>query len=162
MFIPSNYLLPQLFQGVRGASPLDAGVELLPYSIMVSLGTVIGDLLQAQHSRMKADHTAGMINSYLRIIRPVVWAGYAGSALCFGLFYGLYRYPYTVALQSGLLVLAGLTVGFSLSTPLLIVQAAMPLKEMAAATSAWQLTRSLGGGIGQHDLDRIYCAPLTS
>jgi len=41
-FIPSNYLLPQLFQGVRGSSALMSGVELLPFSILVAVGTIIG------------------------------------------------------------------------------------------------------------------------
>jgi hypothetical protein len=64
------------------------------------------------------------------------------------LFYIYYRYPIPYALQEGLQVVTAVGVGLSLSTPILILQAAMPLKEMAAATSAWQLTRALGGSIG--------------
>ncbi len=41
-FLPSNYLLPQLFQGVRGASPLGSGLQLLPYAIGVAWTTVVG------------------------------------------------------------------------------------------------------------------------
>lgn len=44
-FIPSNYLLPQLFQGVRGSSALMSGIELLPFSILVAVGTIIGELI---------------------------------------------------------------------------------------------------------------------
>jgi len=68
------------------------------------------------------------------------------------LFYVFFKYPIPYALQEGLQVVTAVGVGLSLSTPILILQAAMPLKEMAAATSAWQLTRALGGSIGMsHD-----------
>ncbi|CAD6564136.1 MAG: hypothetical protein TREMPRED_003874 [Tremellales sp. Tagirdzhanova-0007] len=131
-FIPSNYLLPQLFQGVRGASALGSGIQLLPYACCVAWNTVL----------------AGQINSRLRIIRPVAWVGYALSGLGFSLFYACYTYPFSLALQEGLLVIAGFGIGLSLQVPMLILQAAMPLKEMAATTSAWTLTRSLGGSVG--------------
>ena len=74
------------------------------------------------------------------------------------LFYHFFRYPIPYALQEGLQVVTAVGVGLSLSTPILILQAAMPLKEMAAATSAWQLTRALGGSIGQSPPNPI---PLT-
>lgn len=64
------------------------------------------------------------------------------------LFYQFFQYPIPYATQEGLQVVTAVGVGLSLSTPVLILQAAMPLKEMAAATSAWQLTRALGGSIG--------------
>lgn len=65
------------------------------------------------------------------------------------LFYQFYQYPIPYATQEGLQIITAVGVGLSLATPILILQAAMPLKDMAAATSAWQLTRSLGGSIGQ-------------
>lgn len=66
--------------------------------------------------------------------------------------YAYFTYPFTLAMQEGLQVLAGFGIGLSLQTPMLIVQAAMPLREMAAATSAWTLTRSIGGSIGESPL----------
>ena len=92
---------------------------------------------------------AGQINSRLRIIRPVAWVGYALGGLGFALFYGIFRYPFSLGVQEGLLIIAGVGVGLSLQTPMLILQAAMPLKDMAAVTSAWTLTRSLGGSVGE-------------
>lgn len=41
-FIPCNYLLPQLFQGVNGAGPLKSGIDLLPFACGVSWSTVVG------------------------------------------------------------------------------------------------------------------------
>lgn len=46
------------------------------------------------------------------------------------------------------MVIAGIGIGLSLSVPLLCIQAAMPLKETGVATTAWSLTRSLGGSVG--------------
>ncbi|ODO00769.1 hypothetical protein L198_03096 [Cryptococcus wingfieldii CBS 7118] len=131
-FLPSNYLLPQMFQGLRGDSPIQSGVHILPYSIVVAWMTVV----------------TGQINSRLRIIRPTAWVGYAFAALGYGLFYKFYTSTASYATQEGLLVLAAVGIGSSLQSPMLILQAAMPLKEMAAATSAWSLTRMMGGSIG--------------
>jgi hypothetical protein len=93
-----------------------------------------------------------MINSRLRIVRPVAWVGYALAGIGMILFYVFFKYPIPYAVQEGLQVITAVGVGLSLSTPILILQAAMPLKEMAAATSAWQLTRALGGSIGKSPL----------
>lgn len=131
-FIPINFLLPQLFQGVRGASVIASGIQLLPFAIAVSVSTI----------------TAGQINARLRIVRPVVWAGYLVAAVGYGLMYRFFRYPFSIGVQTGLQILTGVGLGHSLAVPMLILQAAMPLKEVASATSAWTLTRSLGGSIG--------------
>ena len=64
------------------------------------------------------------------------------------MFYVFFSPTVSYATQCGLLALAGLGIGLSLQVPLLILQASMPLKEMAAVTSAWTLTRSLGGSVG--------------
>ncbi|WWD20193.1 hypothetical protein CI109_104669 [Kwoniella shandongensis] len=131
-FLAFNYLLPQMLQGLRGDTPLDSGIHLLPFACCVAWMTVV----------------AGLINSRLRIIRPVTWVGYGIAALSFGLFYKYYTSTVSYATQEGLLFIAGLGVGLSLQSPLLILQAAMPLKDMAATTAAWSLTRAMGGSIG--------------
>ncbi|ORX37857.1 major facilitator superfamily domain-containing protein [Kockovaella imperatae] len=131
-FLPANYLLPQLFQGVRGSDALQSGIELLPFACTVAWSTVV----------------AGQINTRLRIVRPVAWFGYGLAAIGFGMFYRFYRYPFSESLQLGLEAIVGVGIGLSLAVPIIILQAAMPLKEMAAATSAWSLSRSLGGSIG--------------
>ena len=98
--------------------------------------------------RLAKRFVAGQINTRFRIIRPVAWVGYGLSAIGFGLFYKYYRYPFSESLQLGLEAIVGVGIGLSLAVPIIVLQAAMPLKEMAAATSAWSLSRSLGGSIG--------------
>ncbi|EIW71642.1 hypothetical protein TREMEDRAFT_67877 [Tremella mesenterica DSM 1558] len=131
-FLPANYLIPQLLQGVRGLDAIQSGVQLLPFAVLVAVNTII----------------AGQINSRLRIIRPVAWVGLGMASLAFGLLYKYLSYPIDFSTQEGLFALAGTGIGLSLQVPMLVLQAAMPLKEMAATTAAWTLTRSLGGSVG--------------
>lgn len=131
-FIPSNLLLPQFFQGVRGADALQSGIQLLPYAIFVSLSTVV----------------AGQIVSQFRIVRPVPWVGYAIAMVGFGAMIPTFTYTLPLSEQYGLLIIPAFGIGLSLQTPLVILQAAMPLSDMAAVTAAWTLTRSLGGSVG--------------
>lgn len=70
------------------------------------------------------------------------------AAIGFGLFYKYYTAHVSYATQEGLLVIASIGIGLSLQSPMLILQAAMPLKDMAATTGAFSLTRSMGGSIG--------------
>ncbi|WVF68426.1 hypothetical protein IAT40_003191 [Kwoniella sp. CBS 6097] len=131
-FLSFNYLLPEMLQGLLGDTPLDSGVHLLPFACLVAWMTVV----------------AGLVNSKLRIVRPVPWVGYSIAALGFGLFYKFFTSTVSLATLEGLLALAGIGCGLSLSTPMLVIQSAMPLKDMAASTSAWSLTRTMGGSMG--------------
>lgn len=131
-FLAASFYFPVFFQGVQGASPLMSGVYVLPFSLVVSIGTII----------------SGQINTRYKIIRPMVWIGYAIATLGYGLCIKYLTWDSSVGSQVGVLIITGLGVGLSLAVPLLCVQAAMPLKEMAASTSAWLLTRSLGGTLG--------------
>ncbi|WWC95488.1 hypothetical protein V866_002352 [Kwoniella sp. B9012] len=131
-FLAFNYLLPELLQGLRGDSPIQSGVHLLPFACCVAWMTVV----------------AGQVNSRLRIIRPVAWVGYALASLAWFLYYGLFTSTVKLATLEGILVIGGIGVGLCLQVPMLIIQAAMPLKEMAASTASWSLTRNAGGSIG--------------
>jgi len=111
---------------------MQSGIQLLPFAIFVSWSTVV----------------AGQIMSRLRIVRPTVWIGYAMGVLGYGLLYAYFTSTLPLSRQYGLLVLTGIGCGLSLQSPLLIIQATLPFQEMAAATAAWTLTRSLGGSVG--------------
>jgi hypothetical protein len=83
-------------------------------------------------------------------MRPLVWFGFSVSALGFGLMYRYFRYPFSVAMEVGLTSMTAVGIGLSLAVTMLIMQAAMPLKEMASTTAAWLLTRAMGGSVGTH------------
>lgn len=92
---------------------------------------------------------AGEITTRTHIIRPVIWIGFGITSLGFGLFYACFTADVSIATQSGLLALCSFGVGFAISTPMLVIQAAMPPEDMAAATSAWILVRSFAATIGE-------------
>ena len=57
-FMPSNYLLPQMFQGVNGSGALQSGIDLLPYACGVSWSTVVGEsTLLRWDGHKKVTHT---------------------------------------------------------------------------------------------------------
>ncbi len=122
---------------------------MVPYLVTSSGFTMLGttpSLLRRSTSLTCA--IAGQITSHYHIVRPLCWIGFALTSLGYGLFYGLLTSTSSFAIQEGVQVLIGFGTGISLSTPMLIVQAAMPFKDMAAATSAWILCRSLAATIG--------------
>lgn len=86
---------------------------------------------------------AGQINSRLNIVRPVVWTGYAVSALGYGLCIRYLVYEGGIGNQMGVMVLTGLGVGMSHAVPLLCIQAVstarsirpLPLSHLAMITN---------------------------
>nr|ODN99818.1 hypothetical protein L204_02258 [Cryptococcus depauperatus CBS 7855] len=146
IFMPSLFLLPQFFQGISGASSLRSGIDLVPYSIALSVFGII----------------AGLLTTQFHIVRPVIWVGFAIAALGYGLWYACLTSTVSYATQEGLQVITAAGTGLAISTPMLVIQAAMPGKDMAAATSAWVLMRSMGACIGVAVFTAIFNAGLRS
>ncbi|KAI0374864.1 MFS amino acid permease [Pilatotrama ljubarskyi] len=129
-FFAGAYYLPVYFQ-VLGASATMAGVRMLPFSLGGALFSVI----------------SGQIISRTGRWRPVMWIAWAIMTLGWGLMIMLddnsneaekALYPFVTAIGVGCLF----------QTPLIGLQAAMPLKDMATSTAAFVLIRSLGGTVG--------------
>ncbi|WVN85117.1 uncharacterized protein L203_100259 [Cryptococcus depauperatus CBS 7841] len=146
IFMPSLFLLPQFFQGISGASSLRSGIDLVPYSIALSVFGIL----------------AGQLTTQFHIVRPVIWVGFAIAALGYGLWYACLTSTVSYATQEGLQVITAAGTGLAISTPMLVIQAAMPGKEMAAATSAWVLMRSMGACVGVAVFTAIFNAGLRS
>lgn len=140
MFMPAVYLLPQFFQAVMGDDALQSGIQLIPMLVCVSGASMI----------------AGQITSRLRIVRPVCWTGFAVAAIGYGLFYALYDPGMTKAVSATVQVVCGLGVGLCLAATMLVIQAAMPMKDMASATAAWVLLRSMGATVGVAITQAVY------
>lgn len=109
-----------------------SGVYLLPFSIFIDVATIL----------------AGQLTTRLRIVRPIVWVGYAIAALGYGLCIPFLAYGQSRVVQIVVTAVLAFGVGLSLAMPLLIVQAAMPFREMGSATTGWLLTRALGSTLG--------------
>jgi len=128
--LPSMRLTKQ----VRGSSVISSGIQLIPYTVVIAISSIL----------------AGEISTRTHIIRPLIWVGFGITSLGFGLLYAYFTPDVTIATQSGLLALTSFGVGLSITTPILVIQAAMPPEDMAAATSAWLLVRSFSATIGEY------------
>ena len=172
MFLPINYLLPQFFQGVS--------LKLRFCRIALELKCLRSEGLTACTQAKLSSHSpsssaslsswvstyntaicmismligpcdlAGQITSRTGKARILVWTGLFLTAVGYGLMYALLTSTSSLATQLGLQVLPGIGVGFAVQAPMMIIQAAMPAKDMAASMSAWILMRSIAAAVGQY------------
>ncbi|KZT26422.1 MFS general substrate transporter [Neolentinus lepideus HHB14362 ss-1] len=129
-FFAGAYYLP-LFYQVLGSSATLAGVRMLPYSLVSSLVSAAGGVIVTRWERY----------------RPIIWFSWAVMTLGFGLMIGLDDTS-TTAQQEVYPLIAGIGIGCLFQAPLIALQAAMPLKDMATSTSTFMFLRTLGGTIG--------------
>ncbi|WWC89598.1 uncharacterized protein L201_004523 [Kwoniella dendrophila CBS 6074] len=146
MFMPATFLLPQFFQGIGGASSLKSGVDFIPFCVGLTVFSII----------------AGEISTRFHIIRPIIWIGFSITCIGYGLWYALLKYNVSYATQEGIQVVVAAGIGLAISTPMLIIQASMPGKDMAAATAAWTLCRSIAACIGLAIFTAIFNTGLRS
>ncbi|TFK50442.1 MFS general substrate transporter [Heliocybe sulcata] len=141
-FFAGNYYLPVYFQ-VLGASAIMAGVKTMAYSFVSSVLASISGLLVAKTGRYRA----------------IIWSSWVVMTLGYGLMIMLNERT-SVALQEIYILIAALGVGPLFQVPLLVLQAAMPVQDMAMSTATFNLLRTLGGTIGISIGDAIYATDL--
>ncbi|KIK57685.1 hypothetical protein GYMLUDRAFT_203254 [Collybiopsis luxurians FD-317 M1] len=129
-FFQGAYYLP-LFYQILGASAIGSGVRNLSFSLGSSLTSAV----------------AGVIVSRTREYRFVMWIAWAIFTVGYGLMTTLDSHSNTAKKELYPLV-AALGIGCLFQTPLIALQAAMPLKDMATSTGAYVFIRTLGGTIG--------------
>ncbi|KAJ7711441.1 major facilitator superfamily domain-containing protein [Mycena metata] len=130
-FMCTNFYLPVMFQGVNGDSPLISGVKMFPVALGGSVATVV----------------IGPIVTATKRTRPFIWSGTALMTLGAGLLITLSEKS-SLGQEMGFSLIQGLGTGFLFQPPLIALQAAMPLKDMAACTGAFYLVRTLGSTLG--------------
>ncbi|KAJ7705189.1 MFS general substrate transporter [Mycena metata] len=118
-FMCTNFYLPVMFQGVNGDSPLISGVKMFPVALGGSVATVV----------------IGPIVTATKRTRPFIWSGTALMTLGAGLLITLSEKS-SLGQEMGFSLIQGLGTGFLFQPPLIALQAAMPLKDMAACTGA--------------------------
>ncbi|KAL2845042.1 major facilitator superfamily protein [Aspergillus pseudoustus] len=121
------YFLPVYFQSVLMASPIRAGVQLLPTVIFMTVSAVVGGGLMQAFGKYKAMHLAS----------------FAFIIIGFGLFTLLDQHSSTakwVIFQ----IIESIGLGMFLSTALPAVQAKLSDDDTARATGVWQFLRSFG------------------
>ncbi|KAI0306339.1 MFS amino acid permease [Multifurca ochricompacta] len=142
IFFAGAYYLPLYFQ-VLGASATGAGVRMIPFSLGASVISGV----------------SGVLVTRLGAYRAIIWVSWAIMLLGWGLMTTLddhsntaekVLYPFVTALGIGCLF----------QTPLIALQAAMPLKDMATSTGAFGFLRTMGGTVGISVGQAIYTSIL--
>ena len=142
-FFEASYYIPLYFQ-ILGSSATGSGVRQLPLSLGSSGLAIISGLVVAKTGRY----------------RPIMWFGFVVMTLGYGLFIMLEQ-DTSVAKQEIWLLVGGIGIGCLFQPPLIGLQAAMPLKDMATSTATFGLLRTLGGAVGIAVGDTIFASELT-
>ncbi|EMD38555.1 hypothetical protein CERSUDRAFT_135443 [Gelatoporia subvermispora B] len=129
-FFCGAYYLPVYFQ-VLGSSATGAGVRMLPFSLGSAFVSAMSGQFVSRTGRW----------------RPVMWFAWTILVLGYGLMIQLSATSNTAEKVLYPLVTA-LGVGCLFQTPLIGLQAAMPLRDMATSTATFGFIRQLGGTVG--------------
>jgi hypothetical protein len=137
--------LPLFQQVVRGLSPTESGLQLLPLMAGVLTASITSGQLITRTGRYK----------HFPIIGTAVAA--VGLLLLSGL------EPDTGTVEAGLFMLVlGLGLGLVMQVLVLAVQNAVPYAQLGVATSAATLFRSMGGSLGTAILGAIFSNRLAN
>ncbi|KAI0079120.1 MFS amino acid permease [Panus rudis PR-1116 ss-1] len=129
-FFSCAFYLPVYFQ-ILGASATRTGLLVLPSTLGSSAAGVI----------------AGFIVVALGDYRQVIWTSWTIMTVGFGLLIMLDEKS-SLAVQLVYQLIAGMGYGGLFHPPLIAVQAAMPIKDMAISTATFGLIRQLGATMG--------------
>ncbi|KAN0076816.1 Major facilitator superfamily domain containing protein [Tylopilus felleus] len=140
VFIPTIYYLP-LFYQVLGATATGAGIKCL-LSLLLKLSIPPFVLGSSAFSII-----SGFVGSKMGQNRPSIWFGSTLFTIGTGLMIML-DYSSSIAEQELYPLVAAIGVGFLYQIPIVALQAAMPMKDMATATSAFMFLRVLGAAVG--------------
>jgi MFS family permease len=141
-FFSGAYYLPLYYQ-ILGASATRAGVEMLAYSLGCSATSALSGILVTR---------TGMY-------RPVIWIAYTVFTVGLGLMTTLDSHSSAVVKVIYPLI-AALGLGALFQTPLIALQAAMPIKDMATSTGTFGFIRTLGATVGISIGQAIYSSIL--
>ncbi|KAI2618827.1 putative MFS transporter [Hypoxylon sp. NC1633] len=104
-----NYYLPEWFQAVQGASPLESGIRVLPTVISQILGTII----------------TGTLAPRIKYYNPWLFLGSPLMCIAGGLYTQLTAFTTPTSRWIGFQIIQGFGVGFCMQMPSLIIQLAL-------------------------------------
>jgi len=138
VFNAGTFYLALYFQVVNGASPLQAGIQMLPYSLGSSVASMPAAWFMSKWQERKG-HTGGQ--------NIIIGMGLLIATTGFGLMIILNERSSQV-LQSIFPLIAGIGVGMLFHAPYQIFTRALGPSELATGTSAFFLTRFTGATVG--------------
>ena len=127
LYMPAVYYLSIQFQSLANKSPAQAGIQLIPLALCVSLGTIVANTCISKFGRAIIWLVSGPILATL------------GTALVFA-----YSRTASAAEWVGFQMLIGFGVGFSLQTPISINQSLVESKDIATIIGITLFWESLG------------------
>src|SRR6476469_2036624 len=135
--------LPLFFQVVKGASPTESGLEMLPMMGGMLTSSIVSGQLISRTGRYK--------------IFPVIGTGVMTLSL-----FLLSRLPVGASMARILatLLLLGLGMGLVMQVLVIAVQNAVDYRDLGVATSGNTLFRSVGGSVGTAVLGAVFAARL--
>ncbi|TDL25972.1 MFS general substrate transporter [Rickenella mellea] len=142
VFFCGSYYIPVYFQ-VLGSSATRAGIQQMPFSLIASLMAVVSGFIVAKSGKY----------------RPVIWAGWIIMTFGYGLMI-MMDDTSSRAQQEIYILIPAIGIGCLFQPPLIALQAAMPLKDMATTTATFGLLRTLGGTVGIAIGDTIFASLL--
>jgi EmrB/QacA subfamily drug resistance transporter len=139
------FFLPVFVQGVIGNSVTNSGAILVPMLVAMILTSIGSGQFISRTGRYKVPLLIGLI--------------FMGAG-----FYMLSTFDINTTNQTAIeaMVLIGLGLGVSMQTYVLVVQNSVRREDMAVATSATQLSRSIGAAVGIAVLGTILTTGLAS
>lgn len=124
-------MLPLYLQIVRGATPTEAGFQMLPMTLGIMFGSILSGQLISRTGRYR--HF------------PIMGA----ALITIGLFLFHYvHYDTSLWMTMAVMVIFGIGLGFNFQPLTLAVQNAVPRHQMGVATSTATFSRQIGGTIG--------------
>ena len=141
----SSVFLSQYFQVSRGYSPTQAGSLTIPMMVGLLISSIV----------------AGNLISRFGKIKPFIIAGTVLLAVGFGAL-GTIDHTTSLLFVSAAMLLIGFGMGMTVQNFTLVVQNAVPLKDIGAASSTVSFFRSLGGTIGVSVLGAVLARQVAS
>jgi len=123
--------LPLYLQIVKGQSPTQAGLTLIPFTVGIMSGSVIAGQTTSRTGRYKVFPVAG---TTLMAVGALLFAQLGTDSSFASIF--------------GISILFGLGLGFTMQPLVLAVQNAVPVRDMGVATSSSLFFRQMGGTLG--------------
>ncbi len=121
------YVLPLYFQSQLAASALTSGLDILPMNAFMIPSSAV----------------AGAILTKIGRYKPLHWGGFGVLVISCGLFSTMSASTSTVV-WAWFEILAGIGIGFPLTTQLPAIQAVLPESDTAISTSTYSFIRSFG------------------
>jgi EmrB/QacA subfamily drug resistance transporter len=140
----SAVFLGQYFQISRGYTATQAGLLTIPMMGGILVSSIVGGRLMSRIGKIKPFLLTGAV---------LLTIGFAGL--------GMMDQDTSLAFLGVAMLFAGLGVGMTMQNFVLVVQNAVPLKDIGAASSTVSFFRSLGGTIGVSVLGAVLARQVT-